>query len=52
MRKEENELLTSVGSGTATGSFMRRYWLPVGLTADLKDSPKLVRILGEVPPEH
>src|SRR5262245_21605007 len=43
----DNRLLTSVGPGTPAGDFMRRYWLPVGVTADLGDKPQLVRVLGE-----
>jgi len=39
--------LTRVGPGTACGELMRRYWQPVCLSADLKDLPKPVRILGE-----
>ncbi len=44
---EDNRLLTSVGRGTPAGEFMRRYWLPVGLSADLGERPQLIRILGE-----
>src|SRR5258708_40009117 len=44
---EDNRLLTSVGRGTPAGEFMRRYWLPVGLSADLGERPPLIRILGE-----
>jgi 5,5'-dehydrodivanillate O-demethylase len=44
---EENQLLTSVGSGTPAGELMRRYWLPVGISADVKDQPQYVRVLGE-----
>lgn len=42
-----NQLLTSVGSGTPAGELMRRYWLPVGISADVKDQPQYVRVLGE-----
>jgi 5,5'-dehydrodivanillate O-demethylase len=45
--EEENRLLTSVGPGTPAGELMRRYWVPVGLSADVTDRPQLVRILGE-----
>ena len=44
---EDNELLTRVGPGTPAGEMMRRYWLPVGVTADLGDAPQFVRVLGE-----
>lgn len=47
MSPEENERLTRVGPGTPMGEVFRRYWLPVGVTADLKDKPTLVRVLGE-----
>ncbi len=42
-----NELLTQVGPGTPLGELMRRYWHPVGLSGQLRDLPKKVRILGE-----
>jgi 5,5'-dehydrodivanillate O-demethylase len=45
--KEENEILTKVGPGTPAGEFLRRYWWPVGISADLKDKPTLIRLLGE-----
>lgn len=47
LSESDNRMLTSVGAGTPTGEFMRRYWLPVGLSADLGDRPRLVRVLGE-----
>lgn len=47
LSEEDNRLLTSVGPGTPAGDFMRRYWVPVGLSADTTDHPQLVRILGE-----
>jgi hypothetical protein len=28
LSREENELLTRVGPGTAMGETMRRYWIP------------------------
>jgi 5,5'-dehydrodivanillate O-demethylase oxygenase subunit len=43
----ENELLTRVGRGTPMGETMRRYWLPVGISADLQKKPTMVRLLGE-----
>ncbi len=42
-----NKLLTEVGPGTPLGELMRRYWHPVGLSAQLRDLPRKVRILGE-----
>ena len=45
--KKENEILTGVGPGTPTGELLRRYWWPVGISADLKDKPTLIRLLCE-----
>ena len=48
--REENELLTRVGPGTAMGNLMRRYWLPALLSEEipLPDCPPVrVRLLGE-----
>jgi phthalate 4,5-dioxygenase len=48
--REENELLTRVGPGTAMGDLMRRYWLPALLSEEiaLRDGPPVrVRLLGE-----
>ena len=39
--------LAEVGPGTPMGELMRRYWHPVGLTADASDTPRKVRVLGE-----
>ncbi|HVW69335.1 MAG TPA: Rieske 2Fe-2S domain-containing protein [Steroidobacteraceae bacterium] len=39
--------LTLVGRGTPMGELLRRYWHPVGLTADACETPKMVRVLGE-----
>ncbi len=47
LTKEENEMLTRVGKGTPMGKFFRKYWLPVGISADLKTKPTFVRVLGE-----
>ena len=45
---EENERLSRVGPGTPMGELLRRYWHPVGTTADLdKDPVQPVRLLGE-----
>lgn len=40
-------LLTGVGPGTPCGEYLRRYWQPVGLSADVGPRPVKVRILGE-----
>lgn len=49
MTKEENQLLTQVGPGTAAGELLRRYWQPVALSEELSSggAPLAVRILGE-----
>ena len=47
MTREENETLTRVGAGTPMGDLLRRYWWPVGMSADAKDKPTFVRLLGE-----
>jgi phenylpropionate dioxygenase-like ring-hydroxylating dioxygenase large terminal subunit len=39
--------LTEVGPGTPCGEYLRRYWHPVGLSADAGERPKQVRVLGE-----
>lgn len=42
-----DEHLSAVGAGTPMGELLRRYWHPVGLSADLGELPKRVEILGE-----
>ena len=39
--------LCLVDKGTPAGEYLRRYWHPVGLSSELRDRPKAVRILGE-----
>jgi len=39
--------LTEVGAGTPMGELMRRYWQPIGCSADAADLPTEVRVLGE-----
>ena len=39
--------LTQTGPGTPCGEYLRRYWHPVFITAELGDKPKLIKILGE-----
>lgn len=48
--KEENEVLTRVGSGTMMGDLMRSYWQPALLSAEIPENdgkPVRVRLLGE-----
>jgi phenylpropionate dioxygenase-like ring-hydroxylating dioxygenase large terminal subunit len=49
LKKEDNELLTQTGPGTACGDLLRRYWQPVALSEEIPPggSPVPVRILGE-----
>jgi phthalate 4,5-dioxygenase len=50
LSREDNELVTRVGSGTPMGQTMRRYWIPALLTSEIAepDSPPVrVRLLGE-----
>ncbi len=39
--------ITEVGQGTPCGEWMRRYWHPVALSANVTTRPQKVRILGE-----
>ncbi|MGH7321438.1 MAG: Rieske 2Fe-2S domain-containing protein [Candidatus Rokuibacteriota bacterium] len=39
--------LTEVDPGTPAGELLRRYWQPVGLSAEVSDRPVRVRVLGE-----
>jgi nitrite reductase/ring-hydroxylating ferredoxin subunit len=41
------EQLARVGPGTPMGEVLRRYWQPVGVSADVTTRPQLVRVLGE-----
>jgi len=48
--KDENDLLTRVGPGSAMGALMRRYWIPAAFSTQIAkpDGPPLrVRLLGE-----
>jgi phthalate 4,5-dioxygenase len=47
--KEENDLLTQTGPGTACGELMRHYWQPAALSEELPPggAPLPVRLLGE-----
>ena len=43
----EDEEITRVGPGTPGGEYHRRFWQPVGLSAELEDVPRRIKILGE-----
>ena len=45
--RTHDPVLTEVGAATPMGELLRRYWHPVGLSADASDTPHQVRILGE-----
>jgi len=50
LSREDNELLTHTGRGTAMGEYFRRFWVPVLLSAEVAepDGPPLrVKVLGE-----
>ena len=49
LTREQNELLTRTGPGTAGGALLRRYWQPVALAAELPPggAPLPVRVLSE-----
>ena len=42
-----NEILTRTGPQTSCGEYMRRYWHPVCIAAELDDKPRLIKVLGE-----
>lgn len=44
---EEEQELFHVGPGTPGGEFLRRYWHPIELSANVTTRPQNVRILGE-----
>ena len=49
LSKEDNDLFTVVGPGTAAGELLRRYWYPIAVATELTEEQptKFVRILGE-----
>ena len=49
LSREDNELLTRVGPGTAMGALMRRYWIPVLQSSELQAGGRVKRVmlLGE-----
>jgi len=43
MDKQENDMMTRAGPGTPAGETLRRYWLPVSFSHEIKsDEPKIV----------
>jgi nitrite reductase/ring-hydroxylating ferredoxin subunit len=44
---EHDRELTEVRPGTPCGEYLRRFWHPIGMTTELKDLPKRIRIMGE-----
>ena len=42
-----NPLFTEVAKGSPCGELLRRYWHPVGTSADATATPRKVRALGE-----
>ena len=50
LSKEDNELLTRTGAGTAMGGLIRSYWIPALLSEEVRQPdgpPARVRMLGE-----
>lgn len=50
LTREENELLTRVGPGTAMGEVLRRYWIPALIADEVAEPdgpPVRVKLLGE-----
>jgi 5,5'-dehydrodivanillate O-demethylase len=46
--KAKNQLLTEVGPGTAMGSLLRRYWMPIAAVTEFDNQTiRPVRLLGE-----
>jgi phthalate 4,5-dioxygenase oxygenase subunit len=50
LSREDNETLVRIGSGTAMGELIRRYWMPALLSSELPEpdgAPVRVRLAGE-----
>ncbi|MPZ12887.1 MAG: Rieske 2Fe-2S domain-containing protein [Chloroflexi bacterium] len=49
LSRENNELLTRVGPGTAMGDLLRQYWIPALISSEVEPdgAPVRVRLLGE-----
>lgn len=44
---QPDAILTRVGPNTPCGEYLRRYWHPVAIAADIGEQPKLIKALGE-----
>ena len=44
---KSDETISQTDPGTSCGEFLRRYWHPVTLTAEVSTTPLQIRILGE-----
>ncbi|MDO8299836.1 MAG: aromatic ring-hydroxylating dioxygenase subunit alpha [Lacisediminimonas sp.] len=44
---DDDPALTHVGAGTPGGEYLRRFWHPIAMVAELKDMPMPIRVLGE-----
>lgn len=42
-----NAAFTEVGPGTPCGEYLRRYWQPIAVSAEVGGTPRKVKILGE-----
>ena len=50
LRAEDNKFLTESGAGTGMGELLRRFWMPVLLSAELPEAdgtPKKIVVMGE-----
>lgn len=47
LEAKEDAELTHVGRGSPCGELMRRFWQPVAMSAQIKDVPVVIRVLGE-----
>src|SRR5437870_5042307 len=50
LRAEDNKFLTESGAGTGMGELLRRFWMPVLLSAELPEpdgTPKKIVVMGE-----
>lgn len=44
---EESQIFNQTTKGTPMGELLRRYWHPIGLSADASSTPRKLRVLGE-----